>query len=545
MTGGRPLLRSSAAWRALERHRDEIGAVHLRDLFSEDASRGERLRATAAGMYLDYSKQRITDETVRLLLELARERGVSQWLEAMFTGEHVNVTEDRPALHTALRLARGETLVVDGHDVVRDVHGVLDRMAVFSDAVRAGRWQGTTGVPIRNVVNIGIGGSHLGPAMAHDALRAYSSRELALRFVSNVDPTDLAESLSGLDPAETLFVVCSKTFTTQETMANAASARAWMGGALGEEAVSRHFAAVTSNLDAAVEFGIDPSAIFGFWDWVGGRFSLPSAVGLSTMIAIGDERFRELLAGFHAMDVHVREAPLERNLPVLMGLLAVWNRLLGAQTLAVLPYDSYLRLLPAYLQQLAMESNGKSVTTAGADVDYDTAAVIWGEPGTNGQHSFFQLLHQGTVPVPCDLIAFSSSLSAPGGQHDLLIANMIAQGQALAFGRTAHDARSAGVPEGLVPHCVLAGNRPSSTLLLDRLTPSSLGMLVALYEHAVVVQAVIWDVNPFDQWGVELGKELTRRIVPELRSSEELPLRHDSSTNALIGHYRARRAAPE
>ncbi len=538
-------MRDSAAWRALERHRDEIGGVHLRDLFSEDASRGERLCAAATGMYLDYSKQRITDETIRLLLELARERRVSQWLEAMFAGEHVNVTEDRPALHTALRLPPGETLVVDGHDVVPDVHGVLDRMALFSEAVRTGRWQGVTGATIRNVVNIGIGGSHLGPAMAYAALRAYTRRELPLRFVSNVDPTDLAESLRGLDPAETLFVVCSKTFTTLETMANARSARAWTRDALGDDAVSRHFAAVTTNLDAALEFGIDPSATFGFWDWVGGRFSLPSAVGLSTMIAVGDERFRELLAGFHAMDLHLRETPLERNLPVLMGLLAVWNRLLGAQTLAVVPYDSYLGLFPSYLQQLAMESNGKSVTTAGADVDCDTGAVIWGEPGTNGQHSFFQLLHQGTVAVPCDLIAFSSSLSAPDSQHDLLVANMIAQGQALAFGRTAHDARSAGVPEALVPHCVLAGNRPSSTLLLDRLTPSSLGMLVALYEHAVVVQGAIWDVNPFDQWGVELGKELTQRIVPDLRSSEEPSLRHDSSTNALIGHYRTRRAAPE
>ncbi len=544
MTTARLPLRRSAAWLALERHRDDLAGAHLRDLFAADPRRGERLTASAAGIYLDYSKQRVTDETMRLLAALARERGVPEFLHAMASGAHVNVTEDRPALHVALRLPREASLVVDGRDVVPDVHEVLERMAVFADEVRSGTWRGFTGRAIRNVVNIGIGGSHLGPAMAYDALRAYATRELTVRFVSNVDPSDLAESVRDLDPAETLFVVCSKTFTTQETMANARSARAWLLDRLGDdEAVARHFVAVSTNLSAVAEFGIDPATTFGFWDWVGGRYSLPSAIGLSTMIAVGPERFRELLDGLHAIDVHALEAPVERNVPVLMGLLGVWNGLLGARSTAILPYDWYLRLFPAYLQQLVMESNGKRVTTSGAAVDHDTAAVIWGEQGTNGQHSFFQLLHQGTVVVPCDLIAFCSTLNPIGDQHDLLVANLVAQGEALAFGRTADEARAAGIADELVPHRTFPGDRPSSTLLLERLSPFSLGTLIALYEHAVVVQGAVWGVNSFDQWGVELGKELARAIVPELKSPDEPPLRHDSSTNALIRRYRAGRAA--
>ncbi len=544
MTTARLPLRRSAAWLALERHRDDLAGAHLRDLFAADPRRGERLTASAAGIYLDYSKQRVTDETMRLLAALARERGVPEFLHAMASGAHVNVTEDRPALHVALRLPREASLVVDGRDVVPDVHEVLERMAVFADEVRSGTWRGFTGRAIRNVVNIGIGGSHLGPAMAYDALRAYATRELTVRFVSNVDPSDLVESVRDLDPAETLFVVCSKTFTTQETMANARSARAWLLDRLGDdEAVARHFVAVSTNLSAVAEFGIDPATTFGFWDWVGGRYSLPSAIGLSTMIAVGPERFRELLDGLHAIDVHALEAPVERNVPVLMGLLGVWNGLLGARSTAILPYDWYLRLFPAYLQQLVMESNGKRVTTSGAAVDHDTAAVIWGEQGTNGQHSFFQLLHQGTVVVPCDLIAFCSTLNPIGDQHDLLVANLVAQGEALAFGRTADEARAAGIADELVPHRTFPGDRPSSTLLLERLSPFSLGTLIALYEHAVVVQGAVWGVNSFDQWGVELGKELARAIVPELESPDEPPLRHDSSTNALIRRYRAGRAA--
>ncbi len=543
MTISPPPLRQSDAWRALERHRDELGSVGLRDLFAADPGRGDRLTVTAVGLHLDVSKQRITDETVRLLVALARERGVPAFLRAMASGAHVNVSEDRPALHVALRLPRDASLVVDGRDVVPEVHAVLDRMAALADEVRSGAWRGVTGRAIRNVVNIGIGGSHLGPEMAYDALRAYASRSLTVRFVSNVDPSDLAEQLRDLDPAETLFVVCSKTFTTQETMANARSARAWLVDALGDEAVARHFVAVSTNLPAVAAFGIDPAATFGFWDWVGGRYSLPSAIGLSKMIAIGPNRFRELLDGYHAMDVHTLEAPLERNLPVLMGLIGVWNGLLGARSTAVVPYDRYLRRFPAYLQQLVMESNGKGVTTSGAAVDYDTAAVVWGEQGTNGQHSFFQLLHQGTVVVPCDLIACCTSLNPLGGQHELLIANLVAQGEALAFGRTADEARAAGVPDELVAHRTFPGGRPSTTLLLERLTPFSLGALVALYEHAVAVQGAVWDVNSFDQWGVELGKELAARIVPELTSVDEPTLAHDSSTNALIRRFRAARAA--
>jgi len=541
VTPTRPPLRECASWRALGSHRDELATTHLRDLFARDPGRGDRLCAEAAGIHLDYSKQRLTDETVRLLLELAVERGVPGRLEAMFSGAHVNVTEDRPALHTALRLPRDATLVADGRDVVPDVHEVLDRMAAFCEAVRSGAWAGATGRQIRTVVNIGIGGSHLGPTMAHEALRAYADGP-AVRFVSNVDPTDLTESIRDLDPAETLFVVCSKTFTTEETMANAHAARGWLVAALGgDDVVARHVVAVSTNLEAVTAFGIDPSHTFGFWDWVGGRYSLSSAIGLSTMLAVGPERFHELLAGLHAVDVHTRTAPPARNLPVLMGLIAAWNGLLGARSAAVLPYDHYLRLFPAYLQQLAMESNGKSVTLTGAPVDGDTSPVLWGEQGTNGQHSFFQLLHQGTVVVPCDLIAFLQPLNPIGRQHDLLVANLIAQGEALAFGRTPEEVRAAGVPEALVPHRAFPGNRPTSTLVLERLTPYSLGTLVALYEHAVVVQGAIWDVNSFDQWGVELGKELAQRIAPELLAKAEPAFDHDASTNALIRRYRAAR----
>ena len=534
-------LRALPEWQALERHREDVGAAHLRDLFAGDPGRGERLSAEAAGIYLDYAKQRVTDETLALLVRLAESRGLPTRIEAMFSGEHVNVTENRPALHTALRLPRAASLIVDGRDVVADVHDVLGRMRSFADAVRSGSWTGHGGHPVRAVVNVGIGGSDLGPRMAYEALRHYSRRDLVFRFVSNVDGTDFAEATRDLEPAETLFVVSSKTFTTLETMTNARTARAWLVGALGDEAaVARHFVAVSTNPAEVAAFGIDPANTFGFWDWVGGRYSMDSAIGLTTMVAVGPDAFGELLAGFHAVDEHFRSAPLDRNLPVLLGLLAVWNRnFLGAETHAILPYDQYLQRLPAYLQQLVMESNGKSVTEDGRPVEAATAPVVWGEPGTNGQHSFHQLLHQGTAVVPCDIIVFRESLNPLGDHHRLLAANAFAQAEALAFGRTVKEVSAEGVPEPLAPHRTFPGNRPSSTLLLDRLTPFSLGTLVALYEHSVYTQGVVWGIDSFDQWGVELGKTLAGRIGPELAPGDEPELGHDSSTNALIRRYRA------
>ena len=538
-----PSLRDGAAWRALEEHAVAARRWHLRELFATDPKRGERLTAEAAGLFLDYSKNRVTEETLELLLRLAKERGLSERIEAMFAGERINVTEDRPVLHVALRMPREAVLVVDGTDVVAEVHEVLDRMAAFSDSVRSGAWRGHTGLPIRTVVNIGIGGSDLGPVMAYRALRAYGDRDRAFRFVSNVDGTDIVETTRDLDPAETLFIVCSKTFTTLETLTNARTARNWLVAGLGDEAaVAKHFVAVSTNLEEVAAFGIDPANTFGFWDWVGGRYSMDSAVGLSTMLAVGPGRFRELLDGFHAMDVHFRTAPFGENLPVLLGLLALWyTDFFGAETHAVLPYDQYLERLPAYLQQLTMESNGKSVTLDGRPVDVQTGAVYWGEPGTNGQHSFYQLIHQGTKLVPCDLIAFAEPLNDVGDHHDLLLANVLAQAEALAFGRTADEVRAEGVDEALVTHRVFEGNRPTSVILGERLTPFSLGALVALYEHATFTQGVVWGIDSFDQWGVELGKALAARIAGELTAAEEPPLGHDSSTNALIRRYRAAR----
>jgi glucose-6-phosphate isomerase len=538
-----PLTRTPA-WAALAAHHDALKDLHLRELFAQDPGRGERLVAEGAGLYLDYAKQRVTDETVRLLVRLAEERGLAARREAMFSGEKLNVTEQRAVLHVALRAPRTARILVDGKDVVPEVHAVLDRMSAFADRVRGGAWTGHTGKRIRTVVNVGIGGSDLGPVMAYEALRHHSARHLAFRFVSNVDGTDLAEATQGLDPAETLFIVASKTFTTQETMTNAGSARAWLLSALKDEAaVARHFVAVSTNEAEVRRFGIDPANMFGFWDWVGGRYSMDSAIGLSTMIAIGPEGFRALLSGFHAMDEHFRTAPLDRNLPALVGLLGIWNAdFLGAATVAVLPYDQYLKRFPAYLQQLTMESNGKRVTLAGAPItDYATGAIYWGEPGTNGQHSFYQLLHQGTHLVPCDFIGFCRTLNPLGRHHDLLMANLLAQGEALAFGKTADEVRAEGTPEWLVPHRTFPGNRPSSTILADRLDPATLGALVALYEHAVFTQGVVWDVGSFDQWGVELGKVLATRIVGELESAAEPALRHDSSTSALLRRVRARR----
>ncbi len=535
-------LRQRPAWISLEAEYRRAKDLHLRDLFAADPDRASRMSVEAAGIHLDYSKNRITDDTVRLLVELAGQCELRDRIESMFAGEKINSTEGRAALHVALRAPAGASIVVDGRNVVPDVHAVLDRMAAFTDRVRDGRWTGHTGKRIRNVVNIGIGGSDLGPVMATGALRRYADRRLAFRFVSNVDRTDLAEALADLDPAETLFVVSSKTFTTLETMTNARSAREWLLAAtdLDEGAVSRHFVAVSTNADAVAAFGIDADNVFGFWDWVGGRYSMDSAIGLSTMLAVGADRFREMLAGFHAMDEHFRTAPFEQNLPVLMGLLTIWyTDFFGAPTVAVLPYDQYLDRFPAYLQQLAMESNGKSVTHAGSRVDYATGPVVWGEPGTNGQHSFYQLLHQGTHLVPCDFIAFARSLNPGGRHHDLLIANVLAQAEALAFGKTPDQVRAEGVPEPQVPHRVFDGNRPSNMLLMERLTPNTLGALVALYEHSVFTQGVVWDVNSFDQWGVELGKVLAQRIVTELERPDEPSLAHDSSTNALIRRYRA------
>ena len=530
----------------LQRHYDEISGLHLRELFADDPARGERLNAEAAGIRLDYSKNRVTDETLRLLLELADDAGVAARRDAMFAGERINITENRSVLHVALRMPRGTSLIVDGRDVVADVHEVLDRMAAFVERIHSGAWTGHTGKTITNVVNIGIGGSDLGPVMAYRALRHYSRRDLTFRFVSNVDGTDFVEATGDLDPERTLFIVCSKTFTTLETMTNAETARAWLleGLGAGESAVAKHFVAVSTNLEEVARFGIDTDNAFGFWDWVGGRYSMDSAIGLSTMLAVGPEQFAELLAGFHAMDEHFRSAPPEQNLPLLMGLLAVWySDYFRAETVAVLPYDQYLERFPAYLQQLTMESNGKSVRLDSMPVDVPTGAVYWGEPGTNGQHSFYQLIHQGTRLIPCDFICFMQSLNPLGNHHDLLVANVFAQAEALAFGRTAEEVAAEGTPDWLVPHRTFAGNRPSNVLTAERLTPALLGSLVALYEHSVFTQGVIWDINPFDQWGVELGKALAMRIVPELSSTDELA--HDSSTNALIARYRAARKTPD
>jgi len=529
------------AWKALAAHFPSLRERHLRTLFREDPARGERMTAEAGGLFLDYSKNRVTGETLRLLVRLAEESGLAARIDAMFRGEKINVTEGRAVLHVALRAPRGTVIVVDGRDVVPEVHAVLDRMAAFAERVRSGVWAGHTGRQIRNVVNIGIGGSDLGPVMTYEALRHYSERSLTFRFVSNVDGTDFAEAIRDLDPAETLFIVSSKTFTTLETMTNARTARDWLLAGLGgdENAVARHFVAVSTNAAEVTSFGIDTANMFGFWDWVGGRYSMDSAIGLSTMLAIGPDRFRELLDGFHAMDEHFRAAPFERNLPVLMGLLTVWySGFFGVQTTAVLPYDQYLKRFPAYLQQLVMESNGKSVTLDGEPVTIDTSPVFWGEPGTNGQHSFYQLIHQGTRLIPCDFIAFARTLNPLGRHHDLLLANVFAQAEALAFGKTAEEVRAEGTPEWLVPHRVFEGNRPSNVLLADRLTPSILGQLVALYEHAVFTAGAIWQINPFDQWGVELGKVLAQRIIPELESRDEPALAHDGSTSNLIRRCR-------
>ncbi len=537
-----PPLRERKAWQALERHHAEIADRHLRELFDADPGRGERLTAEAAGIYLDYSKNRVTDETMALLVELAQESGLEQRRDAMFAGEHINVSEDRAVLHVALRMPKTASLVVDGQDVVAEVHEVLDRMRTFADRVRSGDWRGYTGKQIRNVINIGIGGSDLGPVMAYEALRHYSDRGMTFRFVSNVDSTDFAEATRDLHADETLFIISSKTFGTLETLTNATTARDWVLAELGgdESAIAQHFVAVSTNAEKVAAFGIDTQNMFGFWDWVGGRYSMDSAIGLSTMIAIGPHSFEEMLAGFHAVDEHFRTAPLAQNLPVLMGLLCVWyGDFFGAQTVGVMPYDQYLKRFPAYLQQLTMESNGKRVTLGGEPVDYDTGAVFWGEPGTNGQHSFYQLLHQGTRLIPVDLIGFGKSLNPIRNHHDILSSNVFAQAQALAFGKTEEEVRAEGTPEHVVPHRVMPGNRPTNVLLAEVLTPRLLGSLVALYEHSVFTQGAIWDIDSFDQWGVELGKALANQIAPELESADEPELQHDSSTNALIRRYRA------
>ncbi|HXY29536.1 MAG TPA: glucose-6-phosphate isomerase [Gemmatimonadaceae bacterium] len=539
-TGARPA--AAAAWKALEAHYAQIKATHLRKLFADDPKRGERLTAEAAGVFLDYSKNRVTDETLRLLVQLAEASGLRERIDAMFRGDRINVTENRAVLHVALRAPAGGSIVVDGENIVPKVRAVLDQMAGFSDRIRDGSWRGHTGERIRNVINIGIGGSDLGPVMAYEALRHYSDRSMSFRFVSNVDGTDIAEATRDLNAAQTLFIVSSKTFTTLETMTNANTARDWLLAGLGGDrrAVAKHFVAVSTNAEKVAEFGIDTANMFAFWDWVGGRYSMDSAIGLSTMIAVGPESFRDMLAGFHAMDEHFRIAPLERNLPVLMGLLAIWyGNFFGAQTAAVLPYEQYLSRFPAYLQQLTMESNGKGVTMEGKPVPRDTGAIYWGEPGTNGQHSFYQLIHQGTRLIPCDFIGFAKALNTVGRHHDLLMANVFAQTEALAFGKTAEQVRAEGTPDWLVPHRVFEGNRPSNTLLLDRLTPAALGTLVGLYEHSVFTQGTIWQIDSFDQWGVELGKVLAQRIIPELDKGASTPLTHDSSTNALIRRYRS------
>jgi glucose-6-phosphate isomerase len=535
-------------YQALQQHFAKIGQRSLRDLFAADPDRGERFTAENVGLYLDYSKQRVNADTLRLLRELAEACGLASRRDAMFRGDTINTTEHRAVLHVALRAPRGEQILVDGHDVVQDVHDVLDRMTVFANEVRSGAWKGHTGRRIRNIVNIGIGGSDLGPVMAYEALRSYSARDLTFRFVSNVDGTDFAEATRDLDAAETLFIVCSKTFTTLETLTNAHAARAWCLRALGDErAIARHFVAVSTNDEAVRAFGIDRARMFGFWDWVGGRYSMDAAIGLSTMLAIGPEAYLDMLAGFHAMDEHFRHTPFERNLPVLMGLLAIWNaNFLGCATVAVLPYEQYLKRFPAYLQQLTMESNGKHVTLDGHGVTYATSPIYWGEPGTNGQHSFYQLIHQGTRIVPCDFIGFGQPLNPlplPGGgdQHDLLIANLIAQGEALAFGKTADEVRAEGTPEALVPHRTCEGNRPSTTILAAKLTPRALGTLIALYEHSVFVQGVLWNIDSFDQWGVELGKQLAKKTTADVTAVDAPTLAHDSSTNTLIRRYRALR----
>jgi glucose-6-phosphate isomerase len=542
MPSVRPL-RDRPAWRALEKHYSEIRPTHLRDLFAADERRGERLVAEGAGLYLDYSKNRITDETIGLFEELTEQSALADRIEAMFTGERINVSENRSVLHVALRMPKSRSLIVDGADVVKQVHEVLDRMSAFSDRVRSGDWRGHTGKPIRNVINIGIGGSDLGPVMAYEALRHYSDRGMTFRFVSNVDSTDFVEATRDLSAEETLFIVSSKTFTTLETMTNARSARDWAVATLGDEAaVAKHFVAVSTNAEKVSEFGIDTDNMFGFWEWVGGRYSMDSAIGLSTMIAIGPEGFHEMLAGLHAVDEHFRAAPFRQNLPMLMGLLAVWyGDFFGAQTVGVMPYEQYLKRFPAYLQQLTMESNGKHVTLEGRHVDYETGAVFWGEPGTNGQHSFYQLIHQGTKLIPVDLIGFAKTLNPLRDHHDLLMSNVFAQAEALAFGRTEEEVRAEGTPEQIAPHRVMEGNRPTNVILAELLTPHVLGSLVALYEHSVFTQGVVWDIDSFDQWGVELGKALALRIIPELESEGEPELNHDSSTNALIRRFRAMR----
>jgi len=529
------------AWGGLQNHSKQVRAQRLRDMFSADPKRGKRMVAEAAGIYLDYSKNRITDQAIKLLIQLADQSGLHARSEAMFRGDRINTTENRSVLHIALRMPRGSSIIVDGKNVVPEVHAVLDKMADFSNRVRSGAWKGHSGKRIRNIINIGIGGSDLGPVMAYEALKYYSDRSMTFRFVSNVDGTDFVEAVQDLDPSETLFIVSSKTFTTLETMTNAQTAREWALKAFrgDEKSIAKHFVAVSTNATEVAKFGIDTHNMFEFWDWVGGRYSMDSAIGLSTMLAIGPENFRALLDGFHEMDEHFRTAPFEHNLPVLMGLLAIWNNdFLGAETVAVLPYSQYLKRFPAYLQQLTMESNGKHVTLAGRVVDYETGPIYWGEPGTNGQHSFYQLIHQGTRLIPCDFIAFGKPLNSLGHHHDLLVANVLAQAEALAFGKTPEQVKEEGTPDWLVPHRVFEGNRPSTTIFAEQLTPSTLGKLVALYEHSVFTQGVIWDIDSFDQWGVELGKVLAKRIIPELESPKEPKLEHDSSTNNLIRLYR-------
>ncbi|MGD0890470.1 MAG: glucose-6-phosphate isomerase [Terracidiphilus sp.] len=534
------------AWKDLQAHYEQVHGLHLRDLFASDPGRGERFTAEALGLFFDYSKNRITDETVKLLIELARESGLQEHIDAMFRGDKINFTEGRAVLHVALRAPKDEVIQVDGRNVVPDVHEVLDRMAAFSERVRSGAWKGHTGKRIRNIINIGIGGSDLGPVMAYEALKHYSQRDLTFRFVSNVDGTDFAEAVIDLDPAETLFIVSSKTFTTLETITNAQSARDWSVEGLGgdESSVAKHFVAVSTNAAGVSKFGIDTANMFGFWDWVGGRYSMDSAIGLATMLAIGPDGFRALLDGFHQMDEHFRSTPFEQNLPVLLGLLGVWyTDFFSAQTVAVLPYEQYLKRFPAYLQQLTMESNGKHVTITGSQVDYATGPIYWGEPGTNGQHSFYQLIHQGTRLIPCDFIGFGHSLNPLGRHHDMLLANVFAQSEALAFGKTPEQVKAEGTPDWLVPHRVFEGNRPSNTILAERLTPEVLGKLIALYEHSVFTQGIIWQINSFDQWGVELGKVLAQRIIPELESPSDPDLKHDSSTNNLIHRYRKLRSS--
>jgi glucose-6-phosphate isomerase len=530
-----------ASWKALDAHRKKVQPLHLRTLFADDPKRGERMTAEAAGIYLDYSKNRITDETIKLLVQLAEESGLREQIDSMFRGEKINITENRAVLHVALRAPRGTPILVDGKDVVPQVHAVLDKMADFSNRVRSSQWKGHTGKPVRNIVNIGIGGSDLGPVMAYEALKYYSDRHLTFRFVSNIDSTDFAEAVHDLDPAQTLFIVSSKTFTTLETMTNAHTARAWLFKRLGgdEKSVAKHFVAVSTNAAEVAKFGIDTANMFGFWDWVGGRYSMDSAIGLSTMLAIGPDNFRAMLDGFHQMDEHFRTAPFEHNLPVLMALLTIWyTDFFDASTIAVLPYEQYLKRFPAYLQQLIMESNGKYITLDGIKVDYQTSPIYWGEPGTNGQHSFYQLIHQGTRLIPCDFIAFGKSLNPLGKHHDVLMANVFAQAEALAFGKTAEEVKAEGTQDWLVPHRVFEGNRPSNTIFAEQLTPETLGKLIALYEHCVFTQGIIWHIDSFDQWGVELGKVLAQRIIPELESKVEPKLAHDSSTNNLIRRYR-------